>query len=62
KKNRRLRRYTWSEKFNLIVVVNGLEEIKTKKHSIEDHLIKVAKTENLGNLEEFNNSKNAWES
>ncbi|MGB9760511.1 MAG: hypothetical protein ACP5LN_07365 [Thermoproteota archaeon] len=50
------------KRFNLIVVVNGLEEIKTKRHSIEDHLIKVAKTVNLGNLEEFNNSKDAWES
>ena len=43
----------------IVLVVNGLDEVKTKKHAIEDHLLKAAKT--LGvEIGSFENSKDAW--
>jgi len=44
-----------SKKFEIIIVVNGLSEVCTDKHSIEDHLTKAAGIEVKGN------SKDSWE-
>lgn len=42
--------------FEVIIVVNGLEEVCTDKHSIEDHLTKAA------GIEVTENSKQSWNS
>jgi len=31
-----------TRRFNLVIIINGLEEISTKKHTVEDHLLKAA--------------------
>lgn len=49
-----------NEGFKLVLVVNGLDEVKTAKHSIEDHLVKAA--EGLINFGQFETSKDAWKS
>jgi len=41
--------------FEIIIVVNGLSEICTRKHSIEDHLTKAA------GIKVVENSKDSWE-
>ena len=49
--------------FELIVIINGLDDVKTDQHSIEDHLIKVGLE--LGSIEDrskYRSSKDAWES
>jgi hypothetical protein len=43
-----------SHEFRLIVVVNGIDEINSDKHTIEDHLIKIAGAGGEGD------SKNHW--
>jgi len=50
-----------SKKFELILVINGLDEIHTDKHSIEDHLLKAAEKLSM-EIGDFENSKAAWES
>jgi len=45
----------------LILVINGLDEIHTDKHSIEDHLLKAAEKLSM-EIGDFENSKAAWES
>ena len=50
-----------SKAFELIIVINGLDEIHTDKHSIEDHLLKAAKILSI-EVEDFENSKEAWKS
>ena len=44
----------------LILVINGLDEIQTNKHTIEDHLLKAAKTFGIEIDFDFENSKDAW--
>lgn len=44
----------------LILVVNGLDEISTNKHTIEDHLLKAAQTFGIKIDFNFENSKDAW--
>ena len=44
------------KRFEVIIVVNGLDDISTEKHTIEDHLIKSAGIEAKGS------SKNSWNS
>jgi len=50
-----------SKEFELILVINGLDENPTDKHTIEDHLLKAAKILSIG-IEDFGNSKEAWNS
>jgi hypothetical protein len=50
-----------SKEFELILVINGLDEIHTDKHSIEDHLLKAAKMLSI-DAGDFGNSKAAWKS
>jgi len=40
--------------FKVIIVINGLDDIPTERHAIEDHLIKIAKIEVKGS------SKTTW--
>ena len=47
--------------FVLILVINGLDDIRTDKHSIEDHLLKAAKMLSV-DIGDFENSKAAWKS
>ena len=47
--------------FELIIAINGLDEIHTDKHSIEDHLLKAAEILSI-EVEDFENSKAAWKS
>ena len=49
------------KEFELILVINGLDEIHTDKHTIEDHLLKVAEMLSI-EVEDFENSKEAWKS
>jgi len=48
--------------FKIILVINGLDEIKVKKHCIEDHLIKAACLFLKDFKPKVNDSKKAWES
>ena len=48
-----------SKKFKLILVINGLEDTHTDKHSIEDHLLKAAEKVSI-QVGDFKNSKAAW--
>ncbi len=48
-----------SKEFELILVINGLDEIWADKHSIEDHLIKVAEEVSV-EVGDFENAKDAW--
>jgi hypothetical protein len=50
-----------SKEFELILVINGLDEIGKGKHSIEDHLLKVAEEISLG-VGKVDNPKEAWSS
>ena len=50
-----------SKEFELIIVINGLDEIHTDKHSIEDHLLKAAEILSI-DVGDFDNSKAAWNS
>jgi len=50
-----------SKEFELILVINGLDEIHTDKHSIEDHLLKAAELLSI-EIGDFENSKEAWNS
>ena len=43
----------------IVIVVNGLDEIETNKHTIEDHFIKGAKIFGI-KVGKFSNSKDAW--
>ena len=45
----------------MILVINGLDEIHTDRHSIEDHLLKAAAMLSI-DVGDFENSKEAWES
>jgi len=45
----------------LIIVINGLDDIRTGKHSIEDHLLKAAEMRSV-DIGDFENSKAAWKS
>jgi hypothetical protein len=49
------------KEFELILVINGLDEITTDKHTIEDHLLKAAEMLSI-DVENFENSKKAWQS
>ena len=49
------------KEFELILVINGLNEIQTDKHTIEDHLLKAAEMLSI-DVENFENSKKAWQS
>jgi len=44
-----------NKKFEIIIVVNGLSEVCTDKHSVEDHLTKAA------GIKVSRNSKDSWE-
>ena len=60
----RVRIYTGkygSRDFVLILVINGLDDIRTGKHRIEDHLVKAAKMLSV-DIGDFENSKAAWKS
>ena len=48
--------------FVLILVINGLDDIRTDKHSIEDHLLKAADEMVSIDIGDFENSKAAWKS
>jgi hypothetical protein len=50
-----------SKDFELILVINGLDEIHTDKHSIKDHLLKAAEMLSI-DIGDFENSKAAWKS
>lgn len=50
-----------SKSFRLILVINGLDDVSTKKHTIEDHFLKAAEIF-LKLKPEFENSKDAWKS
>lgn len=50
-----------SKEFELILVINGLDEIHTDKHSIEDHLLKAAGMLKI-EVGDSENSKEAWNS
>jgi len=50
-----------SKEFELILIINGLDEIHTDKHSIEDHFLVSAKMLSI-DVGKFENSKAAWES
>ncbi len=50
-----------SKEFELILVINGLDEIHTDKHSIEDHLLKAAEMLSI-DVGDFENSKEVWNS
>ena len=61
----RVRIYTGkygSRDFVLILVINGLDDIRTDKHSIEDHLLKAADEMLSIDIGDFENSKAAWKS
>jgi hypothetical protein len=51
-----------SRAFKMILAINGLDEIPVRKHSIEDHLLKVAMSIEAigGTTEEFESSKEIW--
>jgi len=50
-----------SREFELTLIVNGLADIQTDKHSTEDHFLKAAEMISI-EVGEFENSKKAWES
>jgi hypothetical protein len=50
-----------SKEFELILVINGLDEIHTDKHRIEDHLVSAAEQVSIA-TGDFENSKAAWRS
>ncbi|MDI6885503.1 MAG: hypothetical protein QMD22_03985, partial [archaeon] len=50
-----------SREFELTLIVNGLADIQTDKHSTEDHFLKAAKMLSM-DVRDFENSKKAWES
>jgi len=50
-----------NKEFELILVINGLDEIHTDKHSIEDHLLKAAEKVSIA-VGDFENAKAAWKS
>ncbi|HUV02341.1 MAG TPA: hypothetical protein VMW67_02665 [Desulfobacteria bacterium] len=50
-----------SKEFELILVINGLDEIGEKKHRIEDHLVSAAEQVSIV-IGDFENSKAAWRS
>ena len=61
----RVRIYTGkydSKDFVLILVINGLDDIRTGKHSVEDHLLKAADEMLSVDIGDFENSKAAWKS
>ena len=49
------------KEFELILVINGLDEILTDQHTIEDHLLKAAEMLSI-DVGNFENSKKAWQS
>jgi len=49
------------KEFELILVINGLDEILTDQHTIEDHLLKAAEILSI-DVGNFGNSKKAWHS
>jgi len=51
-----------SKNFVLILVINGLDDIRTGKHSVEDHLLKAADEMLSVDIGDFENSKAAWKS
>ncbi len=64
KSEKRLRVYNGKyggKEFKLILVINGLDEILTDKHTIEDHLLKAAEMLSI-DVENFKNTKKAWQS
>jgi|LGVE01.1.fsa_nt_gb hypothetical protein len=64
KAEKRLRVYNGKyggKEFELILVINGLDEIRTDQHTIEDHLLKAAEILSL-DVGDFENSKKAWQS
>jgi len=50
-----------SKDFELIVVINGLENTHTDKHCIEDHVVSAAEQVSIA-IGDFENSKAAWRS
>ncbi len=50
-----------NKEFELILVINGLDEIYTDKHSIEDHFLKAAEKVSIA-VGDFENAKAAWKS
>ena len=50
-----------SKEFELILVINGLDDIHTDKHTIEDHLLKAAEMLSIG-INDLGDSKEAWKS
>jgi len=48
------------KEFELILVINGLDEIRTDQHTIEDHLLKAAEILSI-DVGNFENSKKAWQ-
>ncbi len=64
KTEKRLRVYNskyGGKEFELILVINGLDEITTDKHTIEDHLLKAAEMLSI-DVENFKNTKKDWQS
>ena len=49
------------KEFELILVINGLDEIRTDQHTIEDHLLKAAEILSI-DVGDFENSKKVWQS
>lgn len=43
-----------SKRFDIVLVVNGLEDVSTPKHTIEDHLVKA------GGIDVVSSSKESW--
>ncbi len=49
------------KEFELILVINGLDEILTDQHTIEDHLLKAVEMLSI-DVGNFENSQKAWQS
>ena len=65
KEESRLKIYTCklgNKRFELILIINGCDDIKTETHSIEDHLLKVVIEEGLDYNTDYKNSKDFWNS
>ncbi|KAF5432202.1 hypothetical protein C5S39_04165 [Candidatus Methanophagaceae archaeon] len=63
KTEKRLRVYNGKyggKEFELILVINGLDEIRTDQHTIEDHLLKAAEMFSI-DVGDFEKSKKAWQ-
>jgi len=50
-----------SREFQLILIINGLDEIHTDKHCIDDHFLEVAKRLSM-DIRDFENPEEAWNS